>query len=133
MAKNVNTVVQDAETGTVGGFAVKRVSASKLPGTKHRGRKRQPTEFDAYMEILPLNEDGNTDDNWLGVDYQDADHLKSLLNELTKASNFYGVGISKQVDEINRVLYFLVKERATRTAKDEQGAQMDSTDESNAA
>lgn len=116
-------------TGSVSGFAVKRVSASELPGTKHRGRKRQPTEFDPFMVIL----EGDPDDNWLGVDYTDDAHLKSLLNELTKASAFYGVGISKQVDETGRVLYFLVKERATRTAKDDQDNTSDSSDESDAA
>lgn len=123
MAKNATQ-----GTSNVGGFAVKRVSASELPGTKHRGRKRQPTEFDPHMSIL----EGNPDDNWLAVDYTDADHLKSLLNELTKASNHYNVGISKQVDEVGRVLYFLVKERATRIAKD-AGDSSDESDESDAA
>ena len=127
MAKNTK------DQGAIGGFAVKRVSASELPGTKHRGRKRQPTEFDPYMEILPLNADGNADDNWLSVDYRDDDHLKSLLNELGKASNFYGVGISKQVDETNRTLYFLVKERAVRNAKDESGNEGSTPAESDAA
>lgn len=127
MAKNIQA------EGTVAGFAVKRVSASDLPGTKHRGRKRQPTGFDSSMVILPVNEDGTSDDNWLAVDYTDADHLKSLLNDLTKASNFYGVGISKQVDEDNHVLYFLVKERATRTAKDESDNAGETPAESNAA
>lgn len=101
------------------GFTVKRVEKTSIPSTNHKGRKRQPTDFDEHMVIL----DVDLDDAWLAVEYDGTDEtLAKLLAELTKASNYFGVGVDKRsgpdAESGIPTLFFRVRERAARNKQD---------------
>ena len=100
-------------------ISVKKVAATDLPGTNHKGRTRKPTDFDEHMVIL----DCDPDDAWLGVEYDGTDEtLGKLIAELTKASNHFGVGVDKRhgpdAESGIPTLFFRVRERAIRTRKE---------------
>jgi hypothetical protein len=104
-------------------ISVQRVSANEIPGTKHVGRKRTPTQFDEFM--YDMSESGE----WIKVSYATDDELKTIVNDLTKASNHFNVGVDKR-DDNHGNFYFHVRPRILkpRKAKDESGVEIGQTD-----
>jgi hypothetical protein len=98
-------------------ITIKRVSQADLPKTAHKGRTRKPTDFDEYMVVYKPEDhtdaDGNVEwDGWLEVPADSDKHLDKLNAELTKASNYFNVGIERRQDTLGLKLWFRVKPRA---------------------
>lgn len=96
---------------------IKRVSSTDVPATNHKGRKRQPTDFDEFMVIYNVEDftdaDGNVSwDGWNEVEADSETHLSKLINELVKASNHFDVGLEKRTDVMALRLWFRIKPRA---------------------
>jgi hypothetical protein len=97
-------------------IVVNRVSAAQVPGTSHKGRRREPNDFDQFMVVYCAEDftdaDGNVEwDGWNQVKASSEDELKKLVAKLVSASNYAQVGLEKRADEMSLTLYFKVKPR----------------------
>ena len=99
-------------------ISVQRVSVSDIPSTKHTGRKRTPTQFDDYMVEMPTDE-------WIKVTYATDDELKAIVNDLTRASNHFGMGVDKRDDGVGN-FYFHVRTRIAKPRKAKEESDSDS-------
>lgn len=89
-------------------LSISTVSADEIPSTKHTGRKRTPSVFDAQMYDMGTDE-------WVRVEVPTAEDLAEFERELTKALNFAGKGADKRYGD--GVAYFHVRPRIAKPRK----------------